>query len=315
MYYKIGRKNVFFVNLKKKNRIDIILLKKIIKYSRTQLKRFFHKNQVFLNGIVCTKPSKKINYSIIIFIEKIFIKKIHLPENILLNFIYIDKHIAIINKDKNIVMHPGNGNKSGTILNAILYYFKKSKNIPRAGIVHRLDKDTTGLLVIAKNLFSYNKLLELIKKREIVREYEAVVLGNILTDGYISAPIKRHNFFKTKMCVNDCGKKAITYYKVINRFSNCTHLRIKLKTGRTHQIRVHFLYINHPIIGDKKYFDNRNIHCLEKDCLNYIKNFPRQALHSVMIKLEHPKKKNILKFNSNLPKDITRLIHFLKNRV
>ncbi|WP_343183923.1 RluA family pseudouridine synthase [Buchnera aphidicola (Ceratovacuna keduensis)] len=314
MNYKIGTKNVFLINFKKKCRIDIILQKKNPKYSRSKIKRFFINGRVFLNGIICKKPSKRINYSIVMFIEKSYKKKIFLPENIYLNFIYIDKYIAIINKKDNIVMHPGNGNKSGTILNAILHYFKESKNIPRAGIVHRLDKDTTGLLVLAKNLFSYNKLLKLIKKREIIREYEAIVLGNIFCNGYISAPIKRHKFFKTKMCVNKYGKKAVTYYKVINRFSNCTHLRIKLKTGRTHQIRVHFLHINHPIIGDKKYFDNRNIHFLKKDCFNYIKKFPRQALHSIMIKFKHPKKKKVLKFCSDLPKDIKKLIKVLKNK-
>ncbi|WP_343154657.1 RluA family pseudouridine synthase [Buchnera aphidicola (Pseudoregma panicola)] len=313
MNYKVGSKNVFFINLKKKYRIDVILQKKISKYSRSKIKHFFINGKVFLNGIVCKKPSKKINYSIIMFIEKSYKKKIFFPENIFLNFIYIDKYIAIINKKNNIIMHPGNGNQTGTILNAILYYFKESNNIPRAGIVHRLDKNTTGLLVIAINLFSYYKLLKLIKKRKIVREYEAIVIGNIFSDGYISAPIKRHKFFKTKMCVNKHGKKAVTYYKVINRFSNCTHLRIKLQTGRTHQIRAHFLHINHPVVGDKKYFDNRNIHCLKKNCFDYIKKFPRQALHSVMIKFKHPKTKKKLKFCSNLPEDIKKLVTVLKN--
>ncbi|WP_343189826.1 RluA family pseudouridine synthase [Buchnera aphidicola] len=313
MNNKFLKKNVFFVSLKKKCRLDIILKKNFCKYSRSKLKHFVLNEKVFVDGKICKKPSKRINFSIIIFIENFFKKKNFLPENIFLNFVYIDRDISIIDKEKGIVMHPGNGNATGTILNAILYHFKESKNIPRAGIVHRLDKDTTGLFIIARNFLSYSKLLTLIKKRKIIREYEAIVEGNILCDGVISKPIKRHSFFRTKMCVNKFGKKSITYYKVIKRFSNCTHVRIRLKTGRTHQIRVHFLYINHPIVGDKKYFDNRNIHFIEERCINYIKKFSRQALHSVMLKLNHPVNNKSLEFYSNVPKDMKKLIKFLQN--
>ncbi|WP_343188972.1 RluA family pseudouridine synthase [Buchnera aphidicola (Chaitoregma tattakana)] len=311
MDYTLGSKNIFFANLKKKTRLDIFLKKKIFKYSRSKIKSFIFDKKVFVDGIVCKKPSKKIICAKITFIDSLVKKTSISPENIPLNVLYQDKDIVIIDKYAGIVMHPGNGHLSGTLLNAILYHIKESKHVPRAGIIHRLDKDTTGLLIVAKNLFSYKKLISFMKKRNIVREYEAIVVGNIFSDGYISKPIKRHNYFKTKMSVHVSGKEAITYYKVINRFSGCTHVKIKLKTGRTHQIRVHFLYINHPLIGDKKYFDNRNIHLLEKKCLDYIKKFPRQALHAVNIKFNHPKTNEKKEFHSALPKDMVDLIYKL----
>ncbi|WP_343188096.1 RluA family pseudouridine synthase [Buchnera aphidicola (Ceratoglyphina bambusae)] len=311
-HYKIGYKNVFYINYIKKIRLDLFLKKKFLKYSRSFLKTFILNDKVFINGIICNKPSKKINFSIITFIDFFKKKDFFIPENIPLKFVYEDDNIAVVDKDKGIIMHPGNGNYSGTILNSILYHIKESKNIPRAGIVHRLDKNTTGLFVFAKDLVTYYKLIKLIKFKRVIREYEAIVVGKIFSNGKISIPIKRHKKIRTKMSVDMLGKPSITHYKVIRRFSDCTHVRIRLETGRTHQIRVHFLYIKHPIIGDKTYFIKKNIHFLNKNKLNYIRKFPRQALHAVMLKFKHPIKNNIIRCFSNLPKDIKKLMNFLK---
>ncbi|MBZ2279362.1 RluA family pseudouridine synthase, partial [Buchnera aphidicola] len=203
-----------------------------------------------------------------------------LPENIFLNIIYEDNDILIINKNAGLVVHPGAGNMNGTILNALLYRYKNIHNLPRSGIVHRLDKNTSGLMVIAKNMYSYIFLLNLLKKRKIVREYQAIVKGNMISGGIIDNPISRHKTKKICMMTSSIGRKAITHYKIIKRFKGYTHVLLRLDTGRTHQIRVHMLHIGYPLLGDPLYCPSNYIHVsklYDKKSAIFIQNFSRQA--------------------------------------
>ncbi|WP_281352184.1 RluA family pseudouridine synthase [Enterobacteriaceae endosymbiont of Donacia crassipes] len=233
-------------------------------------------------------------------------------QNIPLDIIYEDRYILVINKKSNIVVHPGNKNIDNTIFNSIIYYYPHARDIPRAGIVHRLDKNTTGLMIIAKNIYSYFFLKQELKKHNIIRNYEAIVNGIIKNNNIIDYPIKRI-YKKNNICMNvhPLGKSAITKIFIKNIFQNHTHLKVQLKTGRTHQIRVHLSYIKHSIVGDQIYKNYiNNIKFYEKKISKIIK---RQALHARCIKFIHPFYNILIKLNTILPNDINNLINFLKN--
>lgn len=216
-------------------------------------------------------------------------------------------------------MHPGIKNLYGTLLNAILYYYPQNYSLPRAGIIHRLDKNTTGLLIVAKNLIAYNYFINLLKNREIIREYDAIVFGQIFFNNSINKPIKRHIRYHTKMMIHSGGKIAITHYFVICIFKEFTHLRIKLETGRTHQIRVHLESIQHPILGDPLYNFNKKINiqkiksCNSISLQKILKKCSRQILHASFLKFRHPITKEILQFEKKPPKDFITIINSLYN--
>ncbi|WP_154029310.1 RluA family pseudouridine synthase [Buchnera aphidicola] len=234
-------------------------------------------------------------------------------ENIFLNIIFEDSELLIINKPFNFVIHLGYGNTSGTLFNALIYHYKNNLTLPRAGIVHRLDRNTSGLLVVAKTIFSYNYLISLFKKREVIKEYDAIVIGRIEQDGFINYPIKRNIYRRTIMTVGIGGKSALTYYKVMTIFRNYTYIRIQLKTGRMHQIRVHLSSILHPIFGDKIYNKGvkLNFFGISKKMYKFFLKFSRPALHSRMLGFVHPiiNKKKIWLVTP--PIDMIQLINFL----
>ncbi len=307
-----------YINIKIKNilnnkRLDINLKYILKKYSRNKIINFIKNKNVYINNKIISKPSKKIKENDLV---KIIIKKNNKkdkPYKIKLNKIYEDKDILIINKKNNIIVHPGYGNKYKTIMNSLIYYYKSNKNIPRYGIVHRLDKNTTGILIIAKNFKSYLELIKKIKKKKIIRIYKTIVYGIIKKNNFINKPIGRNKYNRIKMCVNDKGKQSITYYKIIETFNFCTLLKIKLITGRTHQIRVHMNYINHPILGEKLYTNkNINKYKIPKKIKILIKKLNRQALHSSIIKFKHPINNNLIKLDCKIPKDIYNLIFNLR---
>ncbi|QJC32229.1 RluA family pseudouridine synthase [Enterobacteriaceae endosymbiont of Donacia versicolorea] len=238
-------------------------------------------------------------------------------QNIPLNIVYNDNYILVINKQSNFVVHPANKNMENTLFNSLLYYYPILRNLPRAGIIHRLDKDTTGLMIIAKNIHSYMFLKKELKKHNITREYETVVNGIINKNGIINYPIKR--IYKKKnivMEINSLGKKSITKYFIKNIFKIHSHLKIRLKTGRTHQIRVHLSYINHSIVGDTVYKNKKNIFLYNNIYNKYInKIIKRQALHACCLKFIHPFYKIFIELNSSLPNDMIKLINFLKKNI
>ncbi|WP_232037625.1 23S rRNA pseudouridine(1911/1915/1917) synthase RluD [Buchnera aphidicola] len=289
-----------------KIRLDQALKILLPKYSRSLLKIWILNNRVFIDGVVVNKPNLFFKGdTLTIYPIKETIP--WTPEKIDLNIIYEDEHLLIINKPSGLVVHPGAGNLNGTLLNGLLYRIQENINIPRAGIIHRLDKNTTGLLVIAKNIDSYQYLIKELKYRRIIREYYALVRGNLLFDDKISKPIARHPVNRIKMTVNLLGKNAVTHYNIIKQFKKFTYLKIRLETGRTHQIRVHMAWINHPIIGDPIYLGKYSNKVFVTDN-NVVKNFSRQALHASTIQLIHPLTNKLMKWNVPIPNDMQCLI-------
>ncbi|CUR53508.1 Ribosomal large subunit pseudouridine synthase D [Serratia symbiotica] len=301
--------------LKIKERLDKIISILFNQYSRSKIKQWILDNNVKINEKIINEPKKKVSGGEIISILKnIEIISPLEPQNIFLNIIYEDNYIIVINKPCNQVVHPGAGNLNGTILNALLYHYPKNSKLPRAGIIHRLDKNTTGLMIIAKTVLTYNKLITAMKSRNIIRNYEAIVIGKISSKGTINQPISRHPIKRTSMMVHPKGKLAITHYNIIENFPNHTHLYIQLDTGRTHQIRVHMSYIKHPLVGDPIYNNQKYIlKNTSKTLIKTLHNFNRQALHATKLTLIHPI--NNIKMTWTIPKphDMINLINLLKS--
>lgn len=228
-----------------------------------------------------------------------------LPENIPLEIVYEDNDLLVVNKPKGMVVHPAAGHSSGTLVNALMYHCGDSlsgiNGEIRPGIVHRIDKATSGLLIVAKNDFAHNGLAEQIRVHSFTREYEAVVTGTIKEDGTVNAPIGRHKIDRKKMCVtNENSKQAVTHYHVLENMAGYTHLRLRLETGRTHQIRVHMAYIGHPVAGDEVYGNGKP------------KSLGGQCLHARKIGFVHPVSGEYMEFESELPKYFTKFLKSIK---
>ena len=234
-------------------------------------------------------------------------------EEIPLDIVYEDEHILVINKPVNLVVHPAAGNRSGTLLNGLLFHCPDLINVPRAGIVHRLDKDTTGLMVVAKTLEAHADLVAQLQERTVSREYEAVVAGVMTGGGKVEAPIGRHPRQRQKMAVVEFGgKEAITHYRVVKRYPNHTHVRLKLETGRTHQIRVHMAHIGYALVGDSTYAGRMKIpKNLSKEQLDLLRNFGRQALHAAQLGLIHPATDEYMEWQVPRPADMQALLDLL----
>ncbi|MEB5107286.1 23S rRNA pseudouridine(1911/1915/1917) synthase RluD [Pseudomonas aeruginosa] len=236
-----------------------------------------------------------------------------LAQDIELEIVYEDEHILVIDKPAGLVVHPAAGHQDGTLLNALLYHVPDIANVPRAGIVHRLDKDTTGLMVVAKTLEAHTKLVAQLQARSVSRIYEAIVIGVITSGGTIDAPIGRHGVQRQKMAVVDAGKVAVSHYRVLERFRAHTHTRVKLETGRTHQIRVHMSHIGYPLVGDPVYGGRFRIPPVASQTLvQTLREFPRQALHARLLELDHPATGVRMKWESPLPEDFLWLLSLLR---
>lgn len=236
-----------------------------------------------------------------------------LTQDIELEIVYEDEHILVIDKPAGLVVHPAAGHQDGTLLNALLYHVPDIANVPRAGIVHRLDKDTTGLMVVAKTLEAHTKLVAQLQARSVSRIYEAIVIGVITSGGTIDAPIGRHGVQRQKMAVVDAGKVAVSHYRVLERFRAHTHTRVKLETGRTHQIRVHMSHIGYPLVGDPVYGGRFRIPPVASQTLvQTLREFPRQALHARFLELDHPATGVRMKWESPLPEDFLWLLSLLR---
>ena len=295
-----------------KIRIDKFLSQNLENISRSYIHELIKNNDILVNESPTTK-NFVLSEKDIVFVNIPEPKEIDiLPENIPINIVYEDDDLLIVNKEKGIVVHPAPGNYTGTLVNALLYKCKDSLsgingNI-RPGIVHRIDKYTSGLLIIAKNDISHNFLAEQIKEHSFTREYEAIVYGNIKEDsGTIRINIARHKTDRKKMAVTDIGGKlAITHFTVLKRYGNFTHLRLKLETGRTHQIRVHMAYIKHPVLGDEVYANPKN---------NPFKFLTGQCLHAKSIGFIHPKTNKYIEFSSELPDYFKKVIYNLEKQI
>jgi len=234
-------------------------------------------------------------------------------QDIELDIVYEDEQILVLDKPAGLVVHPAAGHADGTLLNALLHHVPGLVNVPRAGIVHRLDKDTTGLMVVAKTLQAQTRLVEQLQARSVSRIYEAIVIGVITSGGKIDAPIGRHGQQRQRMAVVEGGKPAVSHYRVLERFRAHTHTRIKLETGRTHQIRVHMAHVGYPLVGDPLYGGRFRIPpAASQTLVQSLKEFPRQALHARFLELDHPLSGERLKWEAPLPDDLVWLLTLLR---
>jgi 23S rRNA pseudouridine1911/1915/1917 synthase len=292
-------------------RVDSTLAKCYPNYSRNQwidwLKQglIFHQTQVL-------SPKNKLSAGQIIH-GQVPIDTPHseaIAQELPLDIVYEDEHLLVINKPAGLVVHPGAGQKDNTLMNALLFHEPTLEVLPRAGIVHRLDKETTGLMVIAKTPACYQALVSAMQNREINREYIALVHGKIIGSGRIQTHFGRHPRNRLKMAVTANGKEAITHYQILEVFTQNTLVRVRLETGRTHQIRVHMSHLGYPIVGDPLYGKARAPGKGEiTDALN---QFPRQALHAIELKFIHPISEKPLTFTANIPDDFALLLETLK---
>ncbi len=234
-------------------------------------------------------------------------------ENITLNIVHEDDHLLVLNKPAGLVVHPGAGNRSGTLLNALLYHDRQFSSLPRAGIIHRLDKDTSGLIVVARSLIAHTALTEQMQSRNIHRHYYAVVRGQMISGGTIDQAIGRHPHDRVKMAVSAKGKPAVTHYKILEKFSSHTWVEVQLETGRTHQIRVHFAALSHPLVGDATYGQRvQRVANVSSEFNDFLSDFPRQALHAHQLILQHPVTGQELECNAPLPNDMECLLKMLR---
>ncbi|CAA3705975.1 RluA family pseudouridine synthase [Candidatus Portiera aleyrodidarum] len=277
--------------------------RELFNITREKIKNFINNRKLLLDGYPA-KPKTKINLcQCIVLLSKGCkdYEKVLKPEDIKIYIIYEDKDLMIINKNHGLVVHPSKGNIKGSLVNALLImYHTELIKLPRAGLVHRIDKETSGLLLIAKTLVTYKKLIKQIKDKSIIREYDALLIGKLFSGGCIKAQIGRHFKNRKRKIVRSDGKLAITHYRVIERFKSHTYIRCWLETGRTHQIRVHMEYINRSVIGDSIYLKKK-----------ILPNFKRQALHAHCLIFKHPSKK--IKIQVKMPKDMKILLLLLRN--
>lgn len=235
------------------------------------------------------------------------------PEPIDLNIVHEDEHILIINKPAGLVMHPAPGNRRGTLLNGLLHFSAAQAGVPRAGIVHRLDKETSGLCVVARTLEAHTHLVRQLQAREMGRTYTAVVVGEVPINGTINAPIGRHPRDRKRMAVLDSGKPAVTHFECVERYLGCARVKVKLETGRTHQIRVHMTHIGHALIGDPVY--GRRLAVLPRQVAEVpaVAGFKRQALHATRLELIHPGSEAFMSFDAPIPEDMELLCAELRS--
>jgi 23S rRNA pseudouridine1911/1915/1917 synthase len=234
------------------------------------------------------------------------------PEKMPLDIVHQDAHVLVINKPPGMVVHPGAGNREHTLQNALLAHDAKLRRVPRAGLVHRIDKDTSGLLVVARTLDAHTALVAELGAHEIEREYLAVCTGAMTGGGTVDEPIGRHRAQRTKMTVRSDGRKAVTHFRIERRFRAHTLARVHLETGRTHQIRVHLAHVGYPIVGDPAYGGRRKLPAsASAELVNTLQTFPRQALHAARLTLTHPKSGTRVTYDAPLPDDLAGLLDAL----
>ena len=282
-------------------RFDQALAKALPDYSRSRLKAWIDAGQVTLDGEPAD-PKRKVwgGEAVEVVATADPRETAFAPESIALSIVYEDEALLVVDKAAGLVMHPGSGNWEGTMLNALLHHAPQQAGVPRAGIVHRLDKDTTGLVVVAKTLAAQTDLVRQLQARTVQREYVAVAAGDIARGGIVDAPIGRHPTRRTTMAVVATGRPARTHYAVVERFGVATLLRCRLETGRTHQIRVHLASLGHPLLGDPAYGRKGT------------PAFARQALHAFRLGLLHPVTHEPCTWESPLPADFTVLLAALR---
>ena len=294
-------------------RIDTALTEMLPDYSRSKITTWIKSGDALINNKTFKPKDKVIGNETVRLILKQKDNNHWLPEKLNLDIIFEDEDIIIINKPFGLVTHPGAGNWSGTLANALLHHDSNLSNLDRAGIVHRLDKNTSGLMVVSKNIKSQKFLVEQLQTHSVEREYSAIVYGHMISGGSINEPIGRDSKDRIKQSISAKGKEAKTHYRAIDRFKNHTHVKVILETGRTHQIRVHLSYIGHPLIGDPMYGGRvRFPKKASQELKDKLTNFQRLALHSKKLTLIHPVSGKSMSWKADLPSDMQELLNILR---
>jgi 23S rRNA pseudouridine1911/1915/1917 synthase len=290
-------------------RTDQALAELFPDFSRSRLQKWMKDGFVLVDGEKLRPKDSVVGGELVELLVVVDDETQWSAEPIALDIVHEDDQIFVINKPPGLVVHPGAGNKHGTLSNGLLHYYPQIASVPRAGIVHRLDKDTSGLLVVAKTLAAHKSLVDQLQARKVKREYMALCNNVMTAGGTVDAPIARHPTNRLRMAVRDNGKPAISHYRVEKRFRAHTLVRVNLETGRTHQIRVHMTYIGYPLVGDAVYGGRLKIPpgCSD-DFANALRHFKRQALHAASLGLEHPTSREWMQWQAEVPNDMQHLI-------
>ncbi len=290
-------------------RLDQVAAALFPEYSRGRLQKWIRSGDLTVDGRV-VKPTYRINaYERLVLDAEIERQGVVVAQDIPLDIIHADDDLIVINKPAGLVVHPAVGNRDGTLQNGLLHFDASLATLPRAGIVHRLDKETSGVMVVARSLRAHTRLVEQLQSRRMSRVYRAIATGQVITGGTVDAPIGRHPRDRKRMAVVTSGKPAISHYRVLQRFTGLTALEVSLESGRTHQIRVHMAHIGHPLVGDPVYGRPMKAkNGVPAAVLDTVRSFPRQALHAHTLTLEHPADAKVVTFEAPLPEDIKGLL-------
>lgn len=297
-------------------RLDHTLAKLMPEHSRTQIKAWLDDGSILVNGKPLKGKVKIRGHEQITVNASIKEQPTWEARPIPLSIVYEDDDLVVINKPAGLVVHPGAGNANRTLLNALIYHYPALQVLPRAGILHRIDKNTTGLLVVAKTAAALRNLTHQLKKRTMEREYQALVYGNMISGGKVDAAIARHPIQRKRMAIVETGKHAVTHYRVTKKFRGIMHLTLKLDTGRTHQIRVHMAHIRHPIVGDTTYGGRVQLSKgMSDELIQALRGFKRQALHAFALGIIHPTTGKTMRWEAPLPDDMQNLLLALENDI
>jgi 23S rRNA pseudouridine1911/1915/1917 synthase len=293
-------------------RLDQALAELLSDFSRTRIKEWIEGGQVLVNGSRL-RPKDKVLGGEQILIDAVLADAVTVqPQHIELSIAHQDRHVLVIDKPAGLVVHPGAGNAAGTLQNALLHFDPQLALVPRAGIVHRLDKDTSGLMVVARTVEAHTVLVRAIEAREVEREYEGVCTGVMTGGGVVDAPIDRHPVDRVRMAIREGGREAVTHYRVLRRFRGHTHVRMKLESGRTHQIRVHMAHIRYPLVGDRVYGGRLMLpKGASPELIEALRGFRRQALHAASLAFAHPIDGKPIRCEAALPADMQALLRTL----
>jgi 23S rRNA pseudouridine1911/1915/1917 synthase len=295
------------------NRLDLVLHQLLPDYSRSRIQQWIQQGFVLINLKSC-KPRQKVYVGDLIELDVPEQPSISdKPQSIEFDILFQDEHLFVINKPANLVVHPAAGHPDGTLVNGLLARDPRLEQLPRAGIVHRLDKDTTGVMVVARNLTAHNKLVEKLQARDVKREYVAIAYGVVTAGRSIDSGIGRHPQNRKKMSVQNNGKPATTHFQVARKYAHFSQVNLQLETGRTHQIRVHMAHIKYPLVGDTVYSGRPRLPAgIPSELATVLSEFKRQALHARRLSFEHPATQEMVSIEAPIPDDMRHLIDALE---
>ncbi|MES2606313.1 MAG: 23S rRNA pseudouridine(1911/1915/1917) synthase RluD [Pseudomonadota bacterium] len=296
-------------------RFDQVAAQLFPEFSRARLQEWIKDGQLTLNGAPARAKDRVLEGDQLVLLAEMEAAVDFLPEQMALDILYEDDDVIVVNKPVGLVVHPAAGNYTGTLLNGLLAHCPVLQTLPRAGIVHRLDKDTSGLMVVAKNLNAHQELVGQLQERTVSRHYQAVVQGIATAGGTVDAPIGRHHVQRQKRAVSeaDDARPAVTHYRVVNRFRSHSQLAVQLETGRTHQIRVHMAHIGMPIVGDQVYGGRlKPPRGAAPELLDFLQSFKRQALHAGVLGFDHPATGDFMSWEAPMPADMQELLRLLE---